>query len=338
MKAIRFHGPGDLRLEEMPMPVPGPLDIRVRPVAVGICGTDTHILRGEFPAARPVVLGHEIAGVVEAAGSSVKGVHEGDLVTIEPHVYCTECRYCRLGMEHLCLEKRAFGVHLNGGLEEAVVVPARTAYRLPAGIDARIGCMAEPLACCVHGMDRLSPRSGAPLLILGAGPAGLILTRLAMLAGASPIVVSEPNPQRRVAAIEFGADHAIDPNSEHSREQLRDLTGGHGFDAVIEAVGSPATFELAIELAARAGKILVFGVAPMEATARVRPFDVFVREITIIGSVINPYTHERAVHLLPRMGLEKLAVTAYPIDRFREAFDAQASVSSATKIQIRPQE
>lgn len=338
MKAIVFRAPGDLVLDDLPLPSPGPGEIRVRPQSVGICGTDTHILRGEFPAARPVVLGHEIAGVVEALGAGVNTLREGDLVTIEPHVYCTSCRYCRQGQEHLCLEKRAFGVHLHGGLAEAVVVPSRTAYRLPPGFDARLGCLAEPAACCIHGMDRLSPRSGAPLLIIGAGPAGLILTRLARLAGAAPIVVSEPNPTRRAAALSFGADLALDPAAPAFREQINDITHGLGFDSVIEAAGSPATLELAIELAARAGRILVFGVSPMHATATVRPFDIFVRELTIIGSVINPYTHERAVNLLPRLGLHQLAITQFPIDNFNDAFAAQASGAAGVKVQIRPQD
>jgi len=337
MKAVIFRAPGELVLDDLPMPSPGPGEIRLRPQAVGICGTDTHILRGEFPAARPVVLGHEIAGVVEALGAGVKGLNEGDIVTIEPHAYCTSCRYCRAGQEHLCLEKRAFGVHLNGGLEEAVVVPARTAYRLPKGFDARLGCLAEPAACCIHGMDRLAPRSGAPLLVIGAGPAGLILTRLARLAGAAPLVVSEPDPARRAAALTFGADLALDPKDPTFREHAMDITNGHGFDSIVEAAGTPATLELAIDLAARGGRILVFGVAPMQATATIRPFDIFVRELTLIGSVINPYTHERAVNILPRLGLEQLSIAQFSIDRFEDAFAAQAAGTAGTKVQILPQ-
>ena len=338
MKAVVFHGPHDLRLDELPMPQPGPGEVRVRPLAAGICGTDTHILHGEFPSARPVVLGHEIAGSVDEVGAGVKDIREGDLVTVEPHVFCTTCRYCRGGQEHLCYDKRAFGVHLNGGLAEAVVVPVRTVYKLPPGIDARTGSMAEPVACCIHGMDRLAPRSGCPLLIIGAGPAGLILTSLAKFAGAAPLVVSEPNAERRAAALAFGADHAVDPTAEGWREQLRALTSGHGFDAIIEAVGSPATLQLAVDLAARRGRILVFGVTPMGVEASIKPYDIFVRELTLIGSVINPYTHERAVSLLPKLALDRLPVAAFPLARFREAFEAQAAGSAAAKVQILPQE
>ena len=337
MKGVLFHSPGELHLEDLPLPSPAAGEVRLRPQVVGICGTDTHILRGEFPAARGIVLGHEIAGVVEALGPGVQGVQEGDVVTVEPHVYCTSCRFCRQGQEHLCLRKQAFGVHLNGGLAEALVVPARTVYKLPAGFDARLGCLVEPAACCVHGMDRLSPKSGQPLLVIGAGPAGLILTRLAQLAGAAPIVVSEPDPNRRATALSFGADFALDPNAPTFREQLGDITHGAGFDAIIEAAGTPATLEFAVEVAARGAKILVFGVAPMGAIARIPQFDIFVREITIIGSVINPYTHERAVHLLPRLGLDRMPMTQFAIDDFRSAFAAQAGGAGGVKVQILPQ-
>ena len=110
-----------------------------------------------------------------------------------------------------------------------------------------------------------------------------------------------------------------------------------GFDSIVEAAGSPATLELAVELAARAGKILVFGVAPMNAVARLRPYDLFVRELTLIGTVINPYTHERAVNLLPRLGLEALSIAAFPLDRYKEAFEAQTA-GAAMKIELLPQE
>ncbi len=338
MRAIRFKGVGELRLEEVPAPKPGPGDVLLRPLAVGVCGTDTHIIYGEFPSACPLTLGHEIGAVVKGVGAGVKRVREGDLVSVEPHIYCTACRYCVMGMEHLCLDKKAFGVHLDGGLAEALVVPERTVYVLPKGVDARIGCLAEPLACCVHGMDRLAVRSGTSVLVIGAGPVGLMLIRLARLAGAGLIVASEPNQQRREGAAVFGADVVLDPTAADWREQTLNLTSGFGFDSVIDAVGAAATFETAVNVAARAGRILVFGVAPMRTVATIKPYDIFVRELTILGSVINPYTHGRAVSLLPQMGLEKLDIKAFPLGAYQEAFAAQASGTEAMKIELLPQE
>ena len=336
MKAVRFHGCGNLRLDELAVPDPQPTEVRVRPLAAGVCGTDAHILRGEFPATPPVVLGHEVAGVVEAVGTEVKGLAEGDLVTVQPNTYCGVCRYCRMGREHLCPDLRAYGVHMNGGFAQAMVVPGRVVYRLPSGMDARLACLAEPLACCVHGMDRLAVRSGSTVLVIGAGLIGLMLTRLPRLAGAGLIVASEPQELRRAVALEFGADRAVDPNQEGTKEPLA-ATQGQGFDFVIDAVGSAATFEQAIDAAARGATILVFGVAPMPATASVRPYDIYARELAVLGSFINPYTHERAVHLLPQMGLEKLRIETYPLGEFRKAFEAQMAGGAAAKVELLPQ-
>lgn len=336
MKAIRFHGCGDLRLDELNVADPKPGEVRLRPLAAGLCGTDAHIVRCEFPAASPIVLGHEVAGVVDAVGTGVMSVKEGDLVTVQPNTYCGVCRYCRTGREHLCPGLRAYGVHLDGGFAEAMVVPERVVYRLPSRIEARLACLAEPLACCVHGMDRLSLRSGSTVLVIGAGLIGLMLTRLARLAGAGLIVVSEPQGLRRAAAVEFGADHAVEPNPEGQRKAVA-ATNGEGFDFAIDAVGSSITFSQAITMAARGGTILVFGAAPMHATAGVRPFDIYSRELTILGSFINPYTHARAVNLLPQMGLEKLQIEAFPLEQFRHAFETHAATSTAAKVEILPQ-
>lgn len=337
MKAARFHGRGDLRLDELAVPDPQAGEVRLRPLAAGICGTDAHILHGEFPATAPVVLGHEVAGIVEAVGAGVKGLAEGDLATLQPNTFCAVCRYCRMGREHLCPDLRAYGVHLDGGFAEAMVVPARVVYRLPSRIDARLACLAEPLACCVHGIDRLAMQSGSTVLVIGAGLIGLMLTRLARLAGAGLIVASEPQELRRAGALEFGADCVVDPNHEGERQAVA-ATHGQGFDFVIDAVGSPATFEQAITLAARGATILVFGVAPVSATANVRPFDIYARELTVIGSFINPYTHERAVNLLLRMGLEKLRIESFPLGEFRQAFEAHAASNAAAKVEILPQQ
>jgi len=334
IKAVRFHGRGDLRLDELAVPDPQPGEVRLRPLAAGICGTDAHILQGEFPATCPVVLGHEVAGVVDAVGSGVKDLAEGDLVTVQPNTCCGVCRHCRMGREHLCTELRAYGVHLNGGFSEAMVVSARAVYRLTSGIDPRLGCLAEPVACCVHGMDRLAARSGSTVLVIGAGLIGVILTRLARLAGAGEIVVSEPQPSRRASALDFGADSVIDPRQGDVRELA--VTHSQGFEFVVDAVGSTSTFEQAIGAAARGGTILVFGVAAVSATANVRPFDIYARELTIVGSFINPYTHDRAVDLLPQMGLDKLHIEAFPLREFQQAFDAQAS-GVAAKVEPLPQ-
>lgn len=335
-RALRFHGPEILKLEEIAVPDPLPNEVKLRPLAAGLCGTDAHILHGEFPAASPVVLGHEVAGVIESVGSAVTGLKEGDRVTVQPNTYCGLCRYCRAGREHLCSKLRAYGVHMNGGFAQSMVARASALYRLPENFDPQLGCLVEPLACCVHGIDRLGIRSGGTVLVIGAGLIGLLLTRLARIAGAGLIAVSEPQEKRRAQALSFGADQAVDPVAE-GEPALLDAAHGEGFDYVIDAVGSPTTFGQAVRMASRGGSVLVFGVAAQSATATVSPFEIYARELTILGSFINPYTHERAVSLLPQMNLNKLHLRTFSLDDYQQAFAAQAGGSVPAKVVLLPQ-
>ena len=299
MLAARFHGPHDLRLEEVDRPKPVPGWVVIEPAAVGICGTDAHIYAGDFPVNAPVTLGHR---------SPVISVHwrwHRRSLGGRPGLCGTACVLYDL---HLLpwwarapfLDKLAFGVHPDGGMAEAVAVPRRTVYRVPDHMDPSIAALAEPVACSVHGFDRLSPRQGESLAIVGAGPAGLIDTHFAPgpTKGASPIVVVEPDSTRRQIALAFGADVVVDPTADGWEEPAMGATGGLGFDNVVEAVGGGQTLETAIGLAARGAKVLVFGVAAESDFARIRPYEVFAKELTLLGTVINPYTQSRAVQLL----------------------------------------
>jgi threonine dehydrogenase-like Zn-dependent dehydrogenase len=320
---VRFEGVGRLVLGDRPVPRAGRGEVRVAPLAVGICGTDARILEGAYAARPGTVLGHEVAGTVVELGAGVESLEEGDLVSIESHLYCGTCRYCRLGWEHLCPSKRAFGVHLDGGLAGSIVVPARLAYRVPAGVDPAVACMAEPVGCGIHGMDRLQPMAGLPLLVIGSGPAGLMLLALARRSGVGPIVVVEPDAARRAAAADGGADLVLDPTADGWRDAAMAATDGHGFDQAIEAAGSATGLATAIELAARHARILVYGVAHPDAVTPVRANDIYARELTILGAALNPFTHARAVALVGHLGLERLAPGRYPLHAAVEAFEAQ---------------
>jgi threonine dehydrogenase-like Zn-dependent dehydrogenase len=208
-------------------------------------------------------------------------------------------------------------------MARSVVVPARLAYRVPSGVDPAVACMAEPVGCAIHGMDRLEPLSGLPLLIIGAGPAGLVLLALARRAGVGPIVVLEPDAPRRAAAGDGGADLVLDPGDPDWRERAMATTGGLGFDQLIEAAGSPTGLGTAIDLAARHARILVYGVAHPDAVTPVRANDVYARELTILGAALNPFTHARAVELVGQLGLERLHPGRYPLEAYEEAFTAQ---------------
>jgi 2-desacetyl-2-hydroxyethyl bacteriochlorophyllide A dehydrogenase len=335
MKAVRFHGVGDLRVDEVPAPSPGAGEVLIEPLAVGVCGTDTHIMDGHYPARPPVILGHEVSGRVVELGTGATGLSIGDLVTVEPHRYCGACTYCRRGMEHMCLRKEAYGVHLDGGMAELMVAPARIAYRLPASIDPAIAALTEPLSCCVHGMDRLGTASGLPILIFGCGPAGAILIALARQSGLHPVVAADKREDRRDLARRMGADVVLDPAADDFDQQVRSVTDGEGYPYLIDAVGASAVLEQCVRLSARGGRILVFGVASPHARATVRPNEIYTKELTILGTAINPFTHLRAAGLLERLPLHEIRIASFPLDKAEEAVTAVRSGLN-DKIQLIP--
>lgn len=325
-RSLRFAGPRDVRLTAAADRPLAPGEVRLRPLAVGVCGTDAHIVGGSFPAEPGVVLGHEVCGRVIELGDGVDEAtapRVGDLVTVEPHRYCTACTWCRAGQEHLCSGKRGYGVRLDGGMAETMVVPARIAYVLPPDTVPWIGALCEPVACCVHAVDRLGVVAGEALLVLGSGPAGAVLVALGRLLGAAPVVAADTRQARRDLALRMGADVVIDPRDPDQVRHALDLTGGEGYPAVVDAVGSSSVLEQAITLARRGGRVLEFGVAAPDDVAAVRPHDLFSRELTLLGTVINPWTHQRAVALLPRLGLDRLTTAFYGLDEFGEALAAQ---------------
>jgi threonine dehydrogenase-like Zn-dependent dehydrogenase len=172
-------------------------------------------------------------------------------------------------------------------------------------------------------MDRLAPTSGLPVLVVGAGPAGLMLTALSSLAGLAPLVVVDPDPDRREAAIALGADATIDPTTPDWQATALALTSGDGYDHLIEASGRPEGLVDALALAARAARILIYGVARPGEIAPVQPQQVYAKELTILGAALNPFTHARAIELLGELPLHILDPGRYPLERFEDAFEAQ---------------
>ncbi len=290
MKAMIFDGPGCLRLAERqtPRPVPGEVLIQVR--ASGICGTDRHIYQGEFPAAVPVILGHEFAGPVVAVGDGVPAEWLGRRVAVDPNMACGRCAGCRDGRPQLCTSLQAVGVTRDGGFAEYCAVPLGQALVIPDCLSWEEAAMAEPVACCVHGLDLAGIRAGQTVAVLGGGAIGLIMAQLARAQGATRVVVSEPAAPRRQVAAQLGLE-AVPPESLAT-------TLAAGAHIVIEAVGSAPTAAQALDIVRPGGTILFFGVAPMGAQVPLEPFQVYKKEMTIRGSALNPFTQERAIALL----------------------------------------
>jgi threonine dehydrogenase-like Zn-dependent dehydrogenase len=298
MRAARLEAVENMRVLEVAAPIPARGELLIRVEACGICGTDRHIFRGEYQAALPRILGHEFAGTIAAVGEGCR-LGLGSRVAVDPNIACGTCTDCRGGEPCLCPVRVALGVDLDGGLAELVAVPGGQAYQLPDGMPSAWGAMCEPLACCLRALDRADMRPGMRVVVLGGGVIGQMLARLATLAGATTVVMVTRQAARRALAERSGATGSYDPGLG---DVVATLTGPGGpcpggVDIVFECAGVVETFEQGIALARKGGTVVIVGVAPADAVARIRPFDLFAKELRLVGSYLNPLTHGRAVEL-----------------------------------------
>src|SRR4051812_40821737 len=238
MKAVIVDEPGKFHVDQVPDPEFGPKDVVVKVGACGICGTDIHIIDGEFPPTKyPIIPGHEFGGTVVAVGEDVTGVKVGDRVGVDPTLNCGECYFCQRGMGNLCERWNAVGVTTTGGFAECVAVPERTVYPLPDGLSFAEAALVEPVSCVVHGFHMLQPRVGDSYLIYGAGPMGLQNAQVARFNGARVVAIVDINPSRLDIARSFGFEIL-----GASLDDVRSVAP-RGFDIVIEATGKTKVAE-----------------------------------------------------------------------------------------------
>ena len=299
MRAVVVEKPGQVEVRDVAEPSPGQGEILVKVSCCGICGTDLHIVDGEFPPTPyPITPGHEFAGEVVALGpdllSGKRGApmfEEGSLVAVDPSLFCGHCQPCRSGRGNLCQNWGAIGDTVDGAFAELVAVPAANVYWLPEWFDGQTGAMVEPLACAVHGLDRLGAVVGLRVVLFGAGTMGLLLLQLLVTAGAAGVTVVDRAAGRLAVASQLGA--AATGTSADELEGAR-------FDVAVDATGAPSAIEAALGLLERGGRLLVFGVAPAEAAVRMSPFRVYNDELTVIGSMAVLYSFDEAVAMLAR--------------------------------------
>lgn len=333
MKGTFFLGNQSFEYREMEPHDLGPDELLIRVAACGVCGTDVHIYHGDkgsTDVCPPVILGHELAGTVAEIGRNVTAFSVGDHVTVDPNQYCGRCQYCRSGKKQLCSGLKAIGVNQNGGFADYCYVPQSQCYKLDPDVPLAYGAMAEPLACCIHGMNRAGLKLGETVCVLGGGAIGLMMVQLAKLAGASTVILSEPVAFRREVGLSVGADYAVDPVHEPLHDRLVEILGADGVDLVIECVGTTQATAQAFEAAKRGSTVLLFSVPKAGATHPLKLEDMYQKELTVLGSMINPDTHLSAVRLINsgRIQLSPLITHCFPIHQVEQAILMQMSNES----------
>lgn len=334
MKAAVFYGKNDVRVEERAIPAVREDDVLIRVHACGICGTDVHIFCGDEGAAPTppnTVLGHEFAGEVAAVGAHVTGISVGDPVCVDPNRLCGSCEFCRRGEGHFCTAITGIGTTVDGGFAEYCAVPSSQVYPVGNGVSYEQAAMAEPVSCCLHGIELCQIPRGGTVLIIGCGMIGLIMLQLARLSGAARCIVIEPVEEKRKLALKLGADLALDPAAGSVAARLK-ASRLEQIDTVIECVGRPETMEQAVSLAGKCSTVMLFGLTKADSTIRVRPFELFKKEITLRSSYINPYTFPAAVNLITggKLDVTSMICKTEPLSRL-PAILADGKLRSAGK-------
>ena len=329
MKAAIIAGIGEIEIGEIDDPTPGPREVVVAVAGCGICGTDLHILEGEFAPTLPVVPGHEFAGEVVAVGSAVTEVAVGDQVAVDPTLNCGECHYCRRGRGNLCERWAAIGVTAPGGAAEYAKAPVANCVKLPESVRPADAALIEPLSCAVRGFDVIRHQLGDHYLIYGAGTMGLMNLELAKRAGAASVDVVDVNPNRLQTAVTLGCTNAVTSADE--------LTMARGWDVVIDCTGVVAAIEDGLGRVGRGGTFLQFGVSAEQAVARWSPYRIYNQEITITGSMAVLHSFERAAELFAAGALrpEVMISDRFPLDAYPQALE-QFRNGIGRKVQVTP--
>jgi 2-desacetyl-2-hydroxyethyl bacteriochlorophyllide A dehydrogenase len=329
MRAAVISSPGVVDLSTVDDPVPKPREVVVAVSACGLCGTDLHILDGEFAPSLPVIPGHEFAGVVAAVGADVQELGVGTRVAVDPSLYCHECHYCRIGRNNLCQRWGAIGVTTAGGAAEFVAVPVANCVPLPEHIRLEDAALVEPLACAVRGYDVLRSQLGAHVLIYGSGTMGLMMLELAKRTGAVSVDIVDINPERLSTAKLLGCTAAATSADQLERPE--------GWELVVDATGNEAAIQDGIGRVRPGGTFLQFGVSSYAARVTIEPYRIYNKEITITGSMAVLHSFERAAELFADGLLDADVFISHrlPLERYADAIE-MFRAGQGRKIQVLP--
>ncbi len=327
MRAAVADGRGGIEIRDLPVPTAQQGWVVIAPVGTGVCGTDLHLVSGDYPHGRfPVVPGHEFAGYITEVGPGVIGFAEGDYVGVNPNITCGKCTWCLRGATNMCVDIVPVGVAINGSVAEYVAVPENIVFPLSTSIEHEVAPLIEPFACVLHALERAPDWRDQETVIFGAGSIGLMAVILARAEGAAGVRVVELNPGRREAALALGALQAVTSVDELSVAE---------FDLAIDATGHPAAIGAALGALGTRGRLVQMGVASPTATIPLNPYDVFAKELSIIGSnsLAEKYAEsaERMVDLQGELG--GLITSTFSLEDYAQALDA-ATRPDQIKVQV----
>lgn len=284
MRTAVLDAPRRFTLADRPMPAAAPGEVVVKTAATAVCHTDLAIYTGEHPGVKyPVVMGHESTGVVDAVGEGVTGLVPGQPVIINPIISCGHCDSCVRGAQHLCRNAGLFGREVEGSLSEYVSLPARYLHALPARLPLADATLIETLATVRHAQERAGLKAGESVVVLGQGTTGLLHTRLAVLAGANPVIAVSRTRWKLDMATRMGAHHALDVAAEKAVDEVVRLTGGSGADVVIDTAGGNTTLLAALDMLRPGGRLAPYAVSH-ECCTGFTTFPLYYKEVSIIGS------------------------------------------------------
>ena len=338
MKAVVYDAPREFTLRDIPTPEPGPGEVRIKVIQVGVCGTDLHIHEGEFRTAYPLIPGHELVGTVDAVGEGVTAFTPGQQVTINPNLACGLCHPCRTGRPILCTDLKGFGSTFPGFIAEYTTAPEQLVYSTE-GMAPDVAMFSEPNACACHGTDNLRPRPASTALVIGAGPTGLLLAQHIRNSGAVHVTTAATKQFKLDVARKLGIDNTVriergDP--EGALAALRAAGPEGGYDYVVEATGSPEIGGICVPLTASGGTVLIYGVTKHADRFAVSPYDIFQREITVRGSFaeVTSFTSSIATLRSGRVKTDGIISHRFGMDEYGRALETLASDPTAHKVLV----
>ncbi len=316
---------GRVQVTDIPMQEMGDEDVRIKVAYCSICGSDPHLVENIFGWEVPFGLGHEVSGVIVEVGKKAKkkGLKVGDRVAGNFLRFCGTCYYCQNGQQQFCEHADESN---NPGMSEYIVWHESQVYKMPDNVSLKEACLLEPVSVAVRLMDKVGLKFGQRVAIVGGGPIGLLATQAIHMSGASNLTLVEPIADRRELALRYGADHVIDPAAANVREAAMDLTGGKGYDVVIDCSGSTkAVYDLPF-ITAKGGLLIYAAMYPNDFEMPLNLYrHLYANELTLTGMYVSPYAFPRAWQMFPKFDLKDFTSTVFPIDQAEEAFKAQIS-------------